>query len=324
MKLRQLFEEKSDSIAFCFGRMNPPTIGHGQVFETLAKANKNYRIYVSPAQTPKKDNPLDFATKVKFIKAMFPQHAGKVSDDATLNTIMKIAVTLYNEGYRKITVVAGSDRLESFNKLLNDYNGVESSHGMYKFDSIDLVSSGDRDPDAEGLEGVSASAAREAAREGNLEKFAQVTGAGKLSEELYKAVRAGLKIKEDQVDEAPIDFDPSEPMNPMIHSAGGNPAKLQYRMMRAAAQLKDLASRAQGASPSEWQTISKHFDELTMNINQIKHGLEELAKQRRKGGVRSRGIDPHIENVQEANYGRYWCSTDKKWKYRKGPKQKRS
>jgi len=382
MKLRQLFEADSDSIAFCFGRMNPPTIGHGQVFDTLAKTNKNYKIFVSPAQTPKKDNPLDFSTKVKFIKAMFPQHAGHVSDDAGLNTIMKIAVTLYNEGYRKITVVAGSDRLESFSKLLNDYNGVESAHGMYKFDNIELVSSGDRDPDADGLEGVSASAARQAAREGDLENFSQVTGAGKLADELYKAVRIGLKIKENteeglkskvagaalaaanllgspaqaaeepvkpitvayvmidgevrkynlgdkfnsareaeefisnvldkkglsgytldikhgypkkkDVKEAPIEFDSDEPMNPMIYGAGGNPAKLQYRMMRAANQLKDLASRAEKASPSEWQTISKQFDELSMNIGQIKHGLEELAKQRKKGGVRSRGIDPYI------------------------------
>lgn len=97
-----------------------------------------------------------------------------------------------------------------------------------------------------------------------------------------------------QVQEAPIDFDPTEPMNPMIHSAGANPAKLQYRMQRAANQLKDLAQRAEGASALEWESIAKHFDELTMNIGQIKHGLEELAKQRKKGGVRSRGIDPNI------------------------------
>jgi archaellum component FlaC len=68
-------------------------------------------------------------------------------------------------------------------------------------------------------------------------------------------------------------------------------------MTRAAVQLKDLAARAQGASAGEWQTISKQFDELSMNISQIKHGLEELAKQRRKGGVRSRGIDPMIDSI---------------------------
>lgn len=97
-----------------------------------------------------------------------------------------------------------------------------------------------------------------------------------------------------QVQEAPIDFDPSEPMNPMIHSAGANPAKLQDRMLRASSQLKDLAARAENASPLQWEMITKNFDELAMNIGQIKHGLEELAAQRKKGGTRSRGIDPTI------------------------------
>ncbi len=98
----------------------------------------------------------------------------------------------------------------------------------------------------------------------------------------------------DLLKEAPIDFDPQEPMNPMIYGAGSNPAKLQYRMQRAANQLKDLAGRAENASPIEWESIYKNFEELSMNIGQIKHGLEELVKLRKKGGVRSRGIDKTI------------------------------
>jgi hypothetical protein len=299
MKLFDLFEDDKKSVAFCFGRMNPPTIGHRQVFDTLAKTNKNYRIFVSPAQTPKKDNPLDFATKVKFIKAMFPQHAAKVSDDAGLNTVMKVAVFLFDQGYTDVSLIAGSDRLEGFEKLLNQYNGVESAHGFYKFDNINLVSSGDRDPDAEGLEGISASAARQAARDRDLEKFAAVTGAGDLSEELYKAVRLGLGIKEN-VSEAPIEMDPEDPMNPMIVGTKSNPAKLKYRMARAAGQLKDLASRVDGASPSEWQTMSRQFEELRMNMEEIRHALAELAKRRSKGGKTSRGIDPYIDTREDA------------------------
>ena len=210
MRLRHLFEAKDSSIAFCFGRMNPPTIGHGAVFDTLAKTNKNYRIYISPAQTPKKDNPLDFATKIKFLKSMFPQHASHISDDASINTIMKVAMTLYNEGYRNISIIAGSDRLPAFTELLNKFNGVESTHGMYKFDTITPVSSGDRDPDGEGLTGISASAARNAARNSDPNTFSQVTGAGDLSDELYKAVRAGLKIKEDIADEAVLVNNPEK------------------------------------------------------------------------------------------------------------------
>jgi len=124
--------------------------------------------------------------------------------------------------------------------------------------------------------------------------------------------------------EAPIEMDPADPMDPMIYGhEKANPAKLKYRMLRAAGQLKDLAARANNASPSEWQAMAKHFDELKMNMEQIKHALEELAKKRKKGGVGSRGIDKFIDSIEEG-YGRYYCSTDKKWKTRKGPKQKRS
>lgn len=95
----------------------------------------------------------------------------------------------------------------------------------------------------------------------------------------------------DSLKEAPIEMDPKEPMNPMIVGTKSNPAKLQYRMLRAANQLKDLAQRAQGASAGEWDMITRNFDELSMNIGEIKHALDELRKMRSKGGVRSRGIE---------------------------------
>ena len=109
----------------------------------------------------------------------------------------------------------------------------------------------------------------------------------------------------------------------MIHGHNkANPAKLKYRMLRAAGQFKDIAARVDNASPAEWQTIAKQFEELKMNVEQIRHALEELGKTRKKGGIRSRGIDPMLDDINEG-YGRYWCSTDKKWKTRKGPKQTR-
>jgi hypothetical protein len=198
MFLQQLFEAiNKQHAAFCFGRMNPPTVGHGQLIDTVAQAaaGGDYFIFTSQTQDSKK-NPLDYATKVKFIKAMFPQQASHVVYDPSLKTIMQVAAWLYNKGYRKVTFVAGSDRIEGFTELLNKYNGVEGPAGMYKFDSIDFVSSGDRDPDADGIAGVSASAAREAAAAGDLSAFAQATGAGELAEPLYLAVRKGMLLDE--------------------------------------------------------------------------------------------------------------------------------
>mgnify|MGYP006284453077 CR=1 FL=1 len=354
MILRDLFEEKNTHVTFCFGRMNPPTIGHKQLLDTVASVGGNFSIFVSQTQDKKK-NPLDYQTKIKFMKAMFPEYSKNIVNDANLNTIGKVASFLYDQGYRNATFVAGSDRLEDMKNLLTTYNGVEGkAHGYYDFETLDFKSSGDREDGAEGVAGISASNARAAAANNDLEDFKKSTGAGKFADALFKAVREGMGIKEDAAgvgivnkqnstkdvgpgtlrknlkafkltNEAPIELDPTDPMDPMIHSHDkANPGKLKYRMMRAAAQIKDLASRVDKASPSEWQTMTRQFEELKMNMEQIRHALEELAKIRKKGGIRSRGIDPMIDSIQEANYGRYWCSTDKKWKYRKGPKQKRS
>jgi hypothetical protein len=195
MFLTELFEQQTTKhAAFCFGRMNPPTVGHGQLIDTVASASQggDYFVFVSQTQDSKK-NPLDYATKVKFIKALFPEQASHVVYAPELKTIMQVANWLYSKGYRSVTFVAGSDRLASFKELLTKYNGAEDG---YQFDSIDFVSSGDRDPDADGIAGVSASAAREAAAAGDLSAFAQATGAGELAKPLYLAVRKGMLLDE--------------------------------------------------------------------------------------------------------------------------------
>lgn len=303
MLLNELFEEGTKHITFCFGRMNPPTIGHEQVFKTMKSQGGDMMIFVSQTQDKKK-NPLDYATKIKFIKAMFPQYAKDVVENASVNTVVKVASYLYDKGYNAATFVAGSDRIEDMAKLLKEYNGVEGkSHGFYKFDVLDFVSSGDREDGAEGVAGVSASGARAAAANGDLEAFKEATGAGKLAKPLFAAVRKGMNISEN-ISEAPIEMDPADPMDPMIYGHDkANPAKLKYRMLRAAGQLKDLASRAENASPLEWQTMARQFEELKMNMEQIRHALEELGKTRKKGGIRSRGIDPMLDHIVKVKGG---------------------
>lgn len=200
MFIFELFEAPEIKHAsFCFGRMNPPTVGHKQLIDTVAKSaqSSDYFIFVSHSQDTKK-NPLDPQTKISFIKRMFPEYADHVVDRAGLTTVLFAASMLYEAGYNSVTFVAGSDRMGQFQKLLTDYNGVEGkSHGYYKFQNIDFASSGDRDPDADGLAGVSASRAREAAAAGDIKAFAEATGAGKLTQELYDAVRSGMKLAED-------------------------------------------------------------------------------------------------------------------------------
>lgn len=197
MFLIEVFKEKPRKhVAFCFGRMNPPTIGHARLLNTTARASAggDYFIFLSHTQDSKK-NPLDYNTKVDFVKSMYPQHADHVSY-GSLRTIMEIMEFLYHNNYTDVTYVCGNDRLPAFKELLNKYNGVEGGKTYYKFNSIDIVSSGPRDPDDDGVAGASASAARLAAEEGDKEEFKKITGAGRFAPQLYKAVRKGL-LKED-------------------------------------------------------------------------------------------------------------------------------
>ena len=197
MFLIEVFKEKPrKSVAFCFGRMNPPTIGHARLLNTTARASAggDYYIFLSHTQDSKK-NPLDYNTKIDFVKAMYPQHADHISY-GSLRTIMEIMEFLYHNNYTDVTYVCGNDRLPAFKELLNKYNGVEGGKTYYKFNSIDIVSSGPRDPDDDGIAGVSASAARAAAEAGDKEEFKKITGAGRFASQLYRAVRKGM-LKED-------------------------------------------------------------------------------------------------------------------------------
>jgi hypothetical protein len=108
---------------------------------------------------------------------------------------MDIMEFLYHHGYTDVTYVCGNDRLSAFTELLNKYNGQEGGKSYYKFNSIDVVSSGPRDPDADdAVAGVSASGARAAAEKGDFEAFKQITGAGRYAKQLYRAVRQGMNI----------------------------------------------------------------------------------------------------------------------------------
>lgn len=192
MRIKDLFEDDNSHVTFCFGRMNPPTIGHKLVFETMARVGGEYKIFLSPSQD-KKDNPLDYETKIRFVKDMFPEYADNVVNESKLNTPVKVASYIYELGYRNATFVAGSDRLPSMSKLLKDYNGVEGkAHGYYKFDLLDFESSGEREDGAPGITGVSASDARMAAANDNFELFKEKTGAGTLAQPLFDAVKKGL------------------------------------------------------------------------------------------------------------------------------------
>ena len=130
---------------------------------------------------------------------MFPEYADKIVYNPELKTIMQVAQWLYDQGYTELNFVAGSDRIPEFEKLLKTYNGKGQlgDKGYYIFTNINMISAGERDPDAEGLAGISASKARAAAKDGNFEEFKAKTGAGNLAKPLYDAVRDAMGVSED-------------------------------------------------------------------------------------------------------------------------------
>ena len=192
MRIQSLTEATKDHIAFTFGRFNPPTIGHEKLINAVKAANNNYRIYVSKSQDAK-TNPLNYETKMQYLNSMFPD--ANISND-NMRTMLEIVVSLHDEGWKIITLVVGSDRVGAFDKMLNTYNGVEGkAHGYYNFDYINVISAGERDPDAEGAEGMSASKMRAAAVADNKELFKQgLPNTFEYSDELFHDVQQGMNV----------------------------------------------------------------------------------------------------------------------------------
>lgn len=192
-----LIEEAEKEVFFTFGRFNPPTIGHEKLLDKLASVarGKTYRVYASHSVDAKK-NPLEYADKIKWMRKLFPRHARSIVEDKA-NNVFEICSELYKQGFTKVTMVAGSDRVLEFQTLLNKYNGKQLQTGFYNFGSIDVVSAGERDPDADGAMGMSSSKMRAAASSNDLTAFHKGLPSGfKDDEALFNAVRSGMGLKE--------------------------------------------------------------------------------------------------------------------------------
>jgi hypothetical protein len=192
-------EEKHGVLAF--GRMNPPTTGHAKVAEKVmevAKANSaDHKIVLSASQDAKK-NPLTADQKVRHALRAFPEGSHVVAADKDKPTILHQAAEMYKSGIKHLHIVAGSDRQQEMQALLDKYNGKKEKHGEYKFKSITVHSSGERDPDAEGDAGMSGTKMREHASNNDFKEFrkgvpAHVSDAH--AKEMMKDVRKGMGLK---------------------------------------------------------------------------------------------------------------------------------
>ena len=165
---RQLLKElPSKTVVFAFGRFNPPTTGHELLIKVVQKLARSHSadhvIYASRTQDKKK-NPLSVDRKIHYLKLMFKGVNFAAANDKE-RTFIEVARAL-NKKYKNIIMVAGSDRVPEYERLLNTYNGKD-----FHFDTIQVVSAGERDPDADDAAGMSASKMRAVAAKGDYVQF---------------------------------------------------------------------------------------------------------------------------------------------------------
>jgi hypothetical protein len=186
--------EDSKHATFTFGRFSPPTTGHKKLVDSVIshakKAKGDHYVFASQTQDPKK-NPLHHDEKVSFMRRFFPHT--NVSDEKSIKTPIDAMKHLHARGYKRVTMVVGSDRVQEMHNLLHRYNGKD-----YNFDHIEVKSAGARDPDAEGVEGMSASKMRAHASAKEFSQFREGVPNPEHAEELYHAVRRGLKLESAQ------------------------------------------------------------------------------------------------------------------------------
>ena len=198
---KDLMIEGSGLIVISFGRFNPPTIGHEKVIEKVKEVAGTAPFRIYPSHSTGDKDPLPHAKKIAYMRKMFPKYKRNIVADKEAKTVIHIAEKLYKEGFTDLIMVAGSDRVKEFDTLLQRYNGKPDRKGkiIYDFNSLKVVNAGQRDPDAEGVTGMSASKMRKAAADGDFDSFKMgIPNTIKDTEKkkLYLDVRKHMGIRE--------------------------------------------------------------------------------------------------------------------------------
>lgn len=188
-------------VVMAFGRMNPPTTGHEKLVDRVKQIAKDYKaphhIIISHSNDAKK-NPLDVKSKLKHAKRFFPDTNIETSSKEQ-PTFLQHAARLHQMGHDHLIMVAGSDRVNEYAEKLKQYNGTAQG-SLFNFKKIEVKSAGQRDPDAEGAEGMSASKMRDHAKSGDFNSFRQGVPSHvpeKHARELFRDVRKGMGINEE-------------------------------------------------------------------------------------------------------------------------------
>ena len=204
-KFNELLRSKvgrKQPVVFAFGRLNPPTIGHEKLIEriiTIAKRVKGLPVLYVSASQDKNKNPLTAKQKVDYLKKVYPRGIDIRTATGKERTFMEILKNRFDKKYTDVYMVAGSDRIAEFKKLIKKYNGTD-----YNFDTVNVVSAGERDADATGAKGMSASKMRGFASVNDFTSFKQGLISGtkeKDAMKLFKDLKKGMGVNEDMAPE---------------------------------------------------------------------------------------------------------------------------
>ena len=267
-------------VAFAFGRFNPPTVGHKKLIDTVVDASDggDFYIFTSQSQDPDK-NPLDYQTKVNFLKKLFPNIQDKIVYDVSIKNVLQAADKLKANGYTAATFVCGSDRVPEFTKLLNAWNGMDKTP---RFGVLNIISSGEREDGVEGVGGVSASMAREFVKNNDFESFkGTVPNNPQLAKELFDAVKQGMATSKKKIKECIIRLineilneDESDVKQAVKKTNDALLAQRQIELSSAKDKEKEVSARQRMASsPEEKQKVD---DELKTAKETVKSKTDLL------------------------------------------------
>ena len=203
MLLNELLEAQPKKTAVvAWGRMNPPTIGHQKVIDVVNQHAQKFMgdpiLFLTKTQKPKTD-PLSFAEKLHFAQEMFNVPVDK---NTSIKTIIQMFQHLQGKGYDNVILVAGSDRVQQYQDLIDKYNNKPDTKGEvpFTFANAKVVSSGERDPDAEGVQGMSASKLRQFAADDDFTSFVQgISGNETLAKQMFARVRKGMGLEVNEI-----------------------------------------------------------------------------------------------------------------------------
>ena len=267
-------------VAFAFGRFNPPTVGHKKLIDTVVDASDggDFYIFTSQSQDPDK-NPLDYQTKVNFLKKLFADIQDKIVYDVSIKNVLQAADKLKANGYTDATFVCGSDRVPEFTKLLNTWNGMDKTP---RFGVLNIISSGEREDGMEGVGGVSASMAREFVKNNNFESFkGTVPNNPQLAKELFDAVKQGMATSKKKIKECIIQLineilneDESDVKQAVKKTNDALLAQRQIELSSAKDKEKEVSARQRMASSPEEK--KKVDDELKTAKETVKSKTDLL------------------------------------------------